>query len=75
VEAGHTFQLSPGASITLTPFLYHEFWAEAGTGTSIVGEVASVNDDDTDNMFLAKVGRFPSIEEDVPAAHKLCTEY
>jgi hypothetical protein len=75
VEAGHTFQLSPGASITLTPFLYHEFWAEAGTGTSIVGEVSSVNDDDTDNMFLAKVGRFPSIEEDVPAAHKLCTEY
>ena len=75
VRAGHTFRLKPGDSITLTPYLYHEFWAEGGTGTSIVGEVSSVNDDDTDNWFFAKVGRFPQIEEDVPATHKLCTEY
>lgn len=75
VAAGHTFRLTPGESITLTPYLYHEFWAEAGTGTSIVGEVSSVNDDDMDNAFFEKVGRFPSIEEDVPVAHKLCTEY
>lgn len=75
VEAGHTFQLTPGASITLTPFLYHEFWAEEGTGTSIVGEVSSVNDDETDNVFLEKRGRFPLIDDDVPATYKLCTEY
>lgn len=75
VEAGHVFRLNPGESITLTPFLYHEFWAEAGTGTCLAWEVSSVNDDDTDNAFLAKVGRFPEIEEDVPATHLLCTEY
>ena len=75
VKAGHTFRLRPGDSITLTPYLYHEFWAEEGTGTSIVGEVSSVNDDDTDNSFYQKIGRFPTIEEDVPATHKLCTEY
>lgn len=75
VEAGHTFGLPPGTSITLPPLLYHEFWAQAGTGTSIVGEVSSVNDDETDNVFVAKVGRFPSIDEDVPAMHKLCMEY
>lgn len=75
VKAGHTFTLPPGDSITLTPNLYHEFWAEEGRGTSIVGEVSSVNDDDADNVFLGKLGRFPSIEEDVPATHKLCTEY
>lgn len=75
VKAGHTFRLQPGDSITLTPYLYHEFWAEEGTGTSIVGEVSSVNDDDTDNAFYAAVGRFPTIEEDVPVKHKLCTEY
>lgn len=75
VEAGHIFRLSPGDSITLTPLLYHEFWAEPGAGTAIVGEVSSVNDDDTDNTFYAKVGRFPSIEEDTPSTHKLCTEY
>lgn len=75
VEAGHTFVLRPGESITLTPFLYHEFWAEQGTGTSLCWEVSSVNDDETDNVFLGKMGRFPSIDEDVPATHKLCTEY
>jgi D-lyxose ketol-isomerase len=75
VEAGHTFVLRPGESITLTPFLYHEFWAERGTGTSLCWELSSVNDDDTDNAFLDKIGRFPSIDEDVPATHKLCTEY
>jgi D-lyxose ketol-isomerase len=75
VAAGHTFVLRPGASITLTPLLYHQFWAEEGTGTAIVGEISSVNDDDTDNAFFDKVGRFPSVDEDVPATHKLCTEY
>jgi D-lyxose ketol-isomerase len=75
IQSGHTFRLKPGDSITLTPYLYHEFWAEGGTGTSIVGEVSSVNDDDTDNAFFGKVGRFPKIEEDVPATHLLCTEY
>ena len=75
VEAGHTFGLVPGTSITLPPHLYHEFWAEEGTGTSIVGDVSSVNDDETDNVFIGKVGRFPSISEDMPATHKLCTEY
>jgi D-lyxose ketol-isomerase len=76
VKAGHTFRLNPGDSITLTPFLYHGFWAEGGTGTSIVGEVSSVNDDQADNAFFsAEVGRFSRIEEDVPPTHLLCTEY
>jgi len=75
VKAGHTFRLSAGASITLTPYLFHEFWAEEGTGTCIAGEVSSVNDDDTDNVFLKPAGRFPHIEEDIPARYKLCTEY
>ena len=75
VKPGHIFRLTPGMSITLTPYLYHEFWAEEGTGTSVVGEVSSVNDDETDNAFYGKVGRFPEIQEDVPATHLLCTEY
>jgi D-lyxose ketol-isomerase len=75
VKAGHTFTLIPGASITLTPFIYHEFWAEKGSGTCLAWEVSSLNDDDTDNSFLKGVGRFPSIDEDVPGTYKLCTEY
>ena len=75
VPAGTCLVLRPGESVTLTPFLYHEFWARAGTGTAIVGEVSTVNDDATDNFFLNAPGRFPRIEEDAPPAHLLCTEY
>ncbi len=75
VKAGTKLVLRPGESITLTPFMYHEFWAEPGTGTSITGEVSKVNDDATDNFFLKPAGRFPKIEEDQPPVHLLCTEY
>lgn len=75
VKAGTKLVLHPGESITLVPFLFHEFWAEPGTGTSIVGEVSRVNDDATDNFFLNAGGRFPVVEEDEPAIHLLCTEY
>jgi D-lyxose ketol-isomerase len=75
VKAGTKLVLRPGESITLVPFMYHEFWAEPGTGQSIVGEVSKVNDDATDNFFLNAGGRFPKIEEDVPPTHLLCTEY
>jgi len=73
VEAGETIVLTPGASITLPPRLYHDFWAEGGT--SLVGEVSKVNDDEHDNFFLEPVGRFPIIEDDEPPLHLLCNEY
>ena len=55
-------RLQPGESVTLTPFLAHAFLAEGGD--VFVGEVSTVNDDRTDNAFLEKVGRFPTIEAD-----------
>lgn len=67
--------LSPGESITLVPKLYHAFWAEAGSGTVMVGEVSAVNDDRTDNRFLEPAGRFPAIEENEPPYRLLCNEY
>ena len=75
VPAGHSFTIRPGESIRLTPFLYHEFYAEPGSGVAIIGEVSSVNDDASDNLFLAAPGRFPAIVEDEPAIHLLCNEY
>lgn len=75
VPAGHKFVIRPGESIRLTPFLYHEFYAEPGSGVAIIGEVSSVNDDATDNLFLAAPGRFPAIVEDEPPKHLLCNEY
>lgn len=73
--AGSEVCLCPGESITLLPYQYHSFWGEDGTGKVLVGEVSMTNDDHTDNRFLDQQGRFPQIEEDVPARYMLCTEY
>jgi D-lyxose ketol-isomerase len=53
--------------------LYHQFYAV--DGDAIVGEVSSVNDDATDNYFLEKLPRFPSVEEDEAPYRLLCTDY
>ena len=73
VPAGTKLYLSPGESITLHQGQYHSFWAEGGK--TMVGEVSQCNDDSSDNRFLEEVGRFPEVEEDVPADFLLCTEY
>lgn len=75
LPAGGWVSLSRGESITLTPGLYHQFFAEPAQGTGLIGEVSSVNDDATDNRFYQPAGRFPAIQEDVPATHLLCSEY
>jgi D-lyxose ketol-isomerase len=75
VSAGAVLRLTPGESISVPPFLYHKFWGEKGAGKVLVGEVSSVNDDYTDNVFLDPIGRFPEIEEDEPPVHLLMTEY
>ena len=73
VEAGGTVTLGPGESITLTPYLYHMFYAVDGPG--LIGEVSSVNDDDTDNHFKEPMPRYPEIVEDEPRLRLLCNEY
>jgi D-lyxose ketol-isomerase len=73
VEAGGTVILGPGESITLTPHLFHTFHAVDGHG--LIGEVSSVNDDDTDNFFLEPLPRYPEIVEDEPPLRMLCNEY
>jgi D-lyxose ketol-isomerase len=75
VPAKGTVILTPGESITLTRGLSHQFYGEKGKGKVFVGEVSSVNDDETDNFFIPPIGRFPDIEEDQPPLHLLCTEY
>ena len=75
VKAGEPVDIPPGNSITLTPFMYHNFGAKKGAGALIVGEVSSVNDDNTDNHFAEKLNRFADIEEDETALHPLCNEY
>jgi len=73
LPAGGTVVLGPGESITLPPFLYHAFYAIEGD--ALVGEVSSLNDDATDNLFLDPLPRYPQIDEDEPPLRLLCTEY
>jgi D-lyxose ketol-isomerase len=42
---------------------------------ALVGEVSTVNDDRTDNVFRDQVGRFPVIEEDETPLHLLVPDY
>ena len=48
-QPGEEIHIEPGCSISLTPFLYHLFWALEEKGDLLVGEVSSINDDNIDN--------------------------
>lgn len=75
VPAGTGIELKPGESITLWPHQYHDFDVVPGTGDVLIGEVSMCNDDNVDNRFYEKVGRFPEIEEDEEPYRLLCNEY
>ena len=75
VPAGEVIKVGVGQSITLTPYMYHKFWAMEGEGDLVVGEVSSVNDDNIDNRFNPVMPRFGEIEEDEEAEMPLCNEY
>lgn len=75
VDAGGKVILTPGESIFLEPGVFHKFYGEAGHGLVLVGEVSSVNDDNTDNVFYDDSPRFPDIEEDEPARYLLVNDY
>lgn len=73
VEPGGTLRLEPGESVTLRPGDWHAFWAEGGA--CLIGEVSTVNDDLTDNIFAEPIGRFASVEEDAAPTHFLVSDY
>jgi D-lyxose ketol-isomerase len=71
--AGGHLTLAPGQSVTLLPGVWHAFWAEGGD--VLIGEVSTVNDDLTDNIFRDKIGRFSIIDEDEAPSHLLVSDY
>lgn len=75
VPAGTQVRLTPGESISLYPYTYHDFTVEENTGDVLLGEVSMCNDDENDNRFLEAKGRFSKIEEDEPPYRLLCNEY
>jgi len=73
IKAGGKLVLKPGQSVCIPSRVYHKFWAEKSM--VLTGEVSKVNDDNIDNRFYEKIGRFPAIEENVPPRYLLFSEY
>ncbi len=72
-DAGAVLRLHPGESVTLLPGNWHAFWAEGGD--TLIGEVSTVNNDLTDNIFADPVGRFAEIDEDEDPLYLLVSDY
>jgi D-lyxose ketol-isomerase len=70
---GGLLKLDPGESVTLLPGVWHAFWGEGAD--VLIGEVSTVNDDLTDNIFAEPIGRFSIIEEDEKPLHLLVSDY
>ncbi|AHM04370.1 ATP synthase delta chain [Roseibacterium elongatum DSM 19469] len=70
---GEVLTFAPGESVTLMPGDWHAFWGEGGD--VLIGEVSTVNDDETDNWFRDPIGRFAAIDEDEAPMHLLVSDY
>ncbi len=73
MPAGSLLKLDPGESVTLLPGVWHAFWGEGAD--VLIGEVSTVNDDVTDNVFEKPIGRFSNIDEDEAPLHLLVSDY
>ena len=73
LAAGGLLKLDPGESVTLMPSVWHAFWGEGDD--VLIGEVSTVNDDRTDNIFEKPIPRFTTVEEDEPPVHLLVSDY
>jgi len=72
-QPGEKLRFRPGESVTLMPGDWHAFWGEGGD--VLIGEVSTVNDDETDNIFREPIGRFASVEENAAPTHLLVSDY
>lgn len=73
LKADEHLRLKPGESVTLTPDIWHAFWGEKGD--VLIGEVSTVNDDNTDNWFEMEIPRYTRITEDTAPVHLLVSDY
>ncbi|MFC5586766.1 D-lyxose/D-mannose family sugar isomerase [Nitratireductor kimnyeongensis] len=73
VDAGGVLRLQPGESVTLLPGVWHAFWGEKQD--VLIGEVSTVNDDVSDNIFADPIARFSEIEEDQDPYRLLVSDY
>jgi hypothetical protein len=73
VRSGEQLILEAGERVTISPGIYHAFWAESPE--AVIGEISTANDDVNDNHFVdPAIGRFPAIEEDARPVARLVWE-
>jgi len=73
--AGQIFEIPHGGSLSITPKLYHRFWAKEGGGVLVGGEISTISVPKTDNRFGGNARRFIPIEEDVAPNYLLNIDY
>jgi len=73
LKGGGLLKLDAGESVTLLPGVWHAFWGEGAD--VLIGEVSTVNNDLTDNIFAEPLGRFAEVEEDEAPLHLLVSDY
>jgi len=73
--AGQVFEIPHGASLTITPRLYHRFWAKEDGAVLVGGEISTISVPQTDNRFGESARRFVPIEEDVPPTYLMNIDY
>ena len=74
-EAGQIFAIPQGGSLTITPRLYHRFWADEAAGVLVGGEISTISVPKTDNRFGENARRFVPIDEDVPPTFLMNIDY
>ncbi|HEY5366178.1 MAG TPA: D-lyxose/D-mannose family sugar isomerase [Casimicrobiaceae bacterium] len=73
--AGQIFEVPQGGSLTITPRLYHRFWAEESAGVLVGGEISTISVPRTDNRFGENARRFVPIDEDVEPTFLMNIDY
>jgi D-lyxose ketol-isomerase len=73
--AGQILEIPHGASVTITPRLYHRFWARDDGAILVGGEISTISVPQSDNRFGGSARRFVPIEEDVAATYLLNIDY
>ena len=73
LPAGGKLLLKTGSSVTLLPYVWHSFWAERAD--CMIGEVSTINNDNTDNIFDIPRARFATIDEDTKPKRLLVSDY
>ncbi|HEY4138197.1 MAG TPA: D-lyxose/D-mannose family sugar isomerase [Casimicrobiaceae bacterium] len=74
-KGGEVFEIAHGCSVTITPKLYHRFWAKEDGAVLVGGEISTISVPQSDNRFHQNARRFMPIEEDIAPKYLLNIDF